>query len=779
MDEGHVLRLLTDVIPGEHLCCLYETAEEHRTLTADFLRHGLERGEKAVCLGDARAVEAVLGHMRQIGVDVDRCCKRGQLETVVREDGEAQAAKFEPREAIASLGSQTDRAVAQGYPALRVASDMTWACQKPPSLEKVIEYESRLNDFFTGSRCLAICQYDLGRAVPEVLLKIIYAHPIISIGDKVYDNFYYMPPGELLGGKPSAFTLRKVIENLVRRNEAERAILDRHERLEALVAERAAELVQTNAQLRREIEDRQRALLALNGERDFTAAILNTAGALVVVMDRDGRVVRFNRMCEQVTGYSFQEVKDRTFWDLFLTPEEKEPVRALFHQMQAGNFPNHYENYWVGKTGERRLIAWSNTCIVDGSGQVQYIIGTGIDITEQRRAEEALRHSEERLRQAQKMEAIGRLAGGLAHDFNNQLTVATGYCELLLREMRPDNPLRPAVEEILRAARRSETLTSRLLTFSRKQIMHPQVINLADVVADLREMLARMIGEDIRLRVISRKNLGNVQADRGLLEQALMNLVVNARDAMPRGGVLSILMANKTFDEAYAATHPELPAGRYVLLVVRDTGIGMDAETLQQIFDPFFTTKPVGQGTGLGLPMVYGFVKQSGGHITVESRPGKGTTVRIFLPVTEAEVPRPKAAARPAPGKLGTETILLVEDDDAVRTLVTRVLGKGGYKVLPAASPREAIATSEEHPGTFDLLITDLVMPEMDGSELARQLRGRRPDMKVLFISGYTKDAVVQRGVLDSGVSLLTKPFGLDALTETVRSILDAPEPAS
>jgi CheY-like chemotaxis protein len=308
--------------------------------------------------------------------------------------------------------------------------------------------------------------------------------------------------------------------------------------------------------------------------------------------------------------------------------------------------------------------------------------------------------------------------------------------------------------------------------------MHPQVINLADVIADLREMLARMIGEDIRLRIISRKNLGNIQADRGLLEQALMNLVVNARDAMPRGGVLSVLMANKTFDEAYAATHPELPAGRYVLLVVRDTGIGMDAETLQRIFDPFFTTKPLGQGTGLGLPMVYGFVKQSGGHITVESRPGKGTTVHIFLPAVEAEVQRPKAAALPAPGKLGTETILLVEDDDAVRTLVTRVLSKGGYKVLPAASPREAIATSEEHPGTFDLLITDLVMPEMDGSELARQLRGRRPDMRVLFISGYTKDAVVQRGVLDSGVSLLTKPFGLDALTETVRRVLDAPVPA-
>jgi PAS domain S-box-containing protein len=761
------------MVPGEHLCCLYETAEEHRVLTADFLRHGLERGEKVVCMGDARSVEAVLGRLCEIGVDVDRYRNRGQLETAVREEIQAQHDPFEPTEAIASLRSATDRAVAEGYPALCVASDMTWACCMPPSLEKVIEYESRLNDFFAGSRCLAICQYDLRRAVPEVLLKVLYAHPIIGIGSKVYDNFYFMPPAELLGGRPAAATLRKVVENLVRRNEAERALLVRHEQLEALVAERAAELVQANAQLRREIEDRQRAILALNEERDFTAAVLNTAGALVVVMDRDGRVIRFNRMCEQVTGYSFQEVKDRTFWDLFLTPEEKEPVKALFRRMQAGNFPNTHENYWVGKTGERRLIAWSNTCIVDGSGHAHYIIGTGIDITEQRRAEEALRHSEDRLRQAQKMEAIGRLAGGVAHDFNNQLTVVTGYCQLLLRDMRPGDPLRAPVEEILRAANRSEMLTSRLLTFSRKQVMHPQVTNLNDVIADLREMLARVIGEDIRLRTTFGKGLGNVEVDRALFEQVVINLVTNARDAMPRGGVLSIWTSNRQFNEARAAVYPDVAPGRHVSVVVRDNGTGMDSETLRQIFDPFFTTKPVGQGTGLGLPMVYGFVKQSGGHVAVRSQLGKGTTVRVYLPRVEAQVEPQKTAVRPAPLHRGAETILVVEDDQAVRTLLTRVLGNLGYKILSAASPREAMVVCDGHPGAFDLLITDLVMPEISGSELASRLRAARPGMKVLFISGYTKDTVVQRGMLDEGISLLTKPFGLDVLAGTVRRILD------
>jgi len=774
MTDAHVLRSITDLVPGEHLCCLYETAEEHRILTADFLRRGLERGEKAACFGDARGVEAVLGRLREMGVDVDRCRSRGQLETLVREEAEARQARFEPAEAIASLGSETDRAVAQGFPALCVASEMTWACLKPPSLEKVIEYESRLNDFFARSRCLAICQYDLRRAAPDVLLKILYAHPIIGIGTKVYDNFYYMPPGDLLGDQSAAVTLHQLLENIIRRNEAERALLARHEHLETLVADRTAELVRANAQLRREIEDRQRALQALNGERDFTSAVLDTAGALVVVLDRDGRIVRFNRMCEQVTGYSFPEVKDRVFWDLLLVPEEQEPVKAVFHQLRSGSFPQRYENHWVAKSGERRLIAWSNTCIADARGEVVYVIGTGLDVTEQRRAEEALHQSEERLRQAQKMEAVGRLAGGIAHDFNNQLTVVTGYCQLLLRDMRPDDPLRTAVEEVLRAAQRSETLTSRLLTFSRKQIMHPHVLNLGDVIADLRDMLTRIIGEDIRLRVTLGKGLGNVRADRALFEQAVMNLVVNARDAMPRGGVLSVLTANKAFDEAYAAAHPELAAGRYVLVVVRDTGLGMDAETLQRVFDPFFTTKPVGQGTGLGLPMVYGFVKQSGGHITVQSRPGKGTTVRLFLPRVEAEVDRPKAPPRRAPTGRGTETILLVEDDEAVRTLVARVLGKWGYKVLPTASSREALEASEKHPEAFDLLITDLVMPDMDGSELARQLRAGRPAMKVLFISGYTKDAVMQRGVLDESSNLLTKPFGLEELTEAVRRILDA-----
>jgi len=905
------LRSIADLAPGDHLCCLYRSDEEYRAFTVAFLRDGLQRGEKILCLAYAGAADAVLAGLRDAGGDVARSVARGQLVTRILDEAALREAPFEPAAGIAWLRSEAQRAVAEGYPALRVASDMTWACQERPMPDTVVEYEARLNDFFPVSKCLAICQYDLRRSAPEKLLSILYAHPLVVIGAKIYENFYHIPVDELLGNRPAAAALTKVLENLVDHNEAARALRDRQERLEVLVGKRTLELSEANARLRREIEDRTRAgqaleesrhfiervleatpgllyiydplehrtlyanraaetffgrtieefqrrgpvlvedfvhpddvplvvehhrrmlgaadgqvgevefrvrhadgqwrwlrcrdvpfsrtpdgrthqilgvaedvtghkgvLDALNAERDFIAAVLNTAGALVVVMDREGRIIRFNHTCELVTGYAADEAIGRCLWDLLIVPEEKEPVKAVFGKLVSGDFPNTHENHWISKTGERRLIAWSNTAIVGGRGEVVYVIGTGLDVTEQRRAEEALRQSEERLRQAQKMEAIGRLAGGIAHDFNNQLTVVLGYCDMLLGEMRPDDPLRPWVEEILKASQRSETLTSRLLTFSRKQIMHPEILNLRQVIGDLRALLGRVIGEDIDLRMSFPDDLGRVKADRSLFEQALMNLVVNARDAMPRGGCLAIETANAWLDEAYAAAHPEVVPGAYVAVTVTDTGIGMDRETLQRIFDPFFTTKPVGQGTGLGLPMAYGFVKQSSGHIGVDSTPGKGTAFRLYLPRVEGPAAAPKPAAQAAPKARGAGAILLVEDEDSVRALVARLLRAAGYTVVAAASPGEALAMSEQHGGKFDLLLTDIVMPEMSGCELARRLRAVRADLKVLLVTGYTEEYVIRHGMIDEGMDLLTKPFTPETLAEAVQRALGSPPPA-
>jgi signal transduction histidine kinase len=393
-------------------------------------------------------------------------------------------------------------------------------------------------------------------------------------------------------------------------------------------------------------------------------------------------------------------------------------------------------------------------------------------------AEGALRKSEEQLRQAQKMEAVGRLAGGIAHDFNNVLSVVLSYSEMLLGDLQPGEPMRESVEEIRKAAKRAADLTRQLLLFSRQQVVEAKVVDLNDVLTGLDKMLRRILGADVDLASLATTPLGRVRVDPGSMEQVVMNLVVNARDAMPTGGKLTMETANVELDEAFAADHYGVRPGRHVLLAVTDTGVGMDKATLARIFEPFFTTKEKGKGTGLGLSTVFGIVQQAGGNIWVYSEPGKGTTFKIYLPRVEADVDALRMSMAPSTLR-GSETILLVEDDDQVRAVARGILRRAGYHVLEASNAGEAQLVVERHRGTIHLLLTDVVMPQMSGPQLIKRLSGARPEMKVLCMSGYTDDSIVRHGVLDSNVAYIQKPITPESLTTKVRAVLDAPRGAA
>jgi signal transduction histidine kinase len=423
-----------------------------------------------------------------------------------------------------------------------------------------------------------------------------------------------------------------------------------------------------------------------------------------------------------------------------------------------------FEGEHVRKDGSRVPVEVSAKAV---SHEKKGIIhGFVRDITERKRLEQ-------QLLQSQKMETIGRLAGGIAHDFNNILTVINGNAEMSLMFLDKFDPSRDAFEEIRKSGERAASLTRQLLAFSRKQIVEPQVINLNSLFMEMDKMLRRLIGEHIELITIPADTLSPVRADPGQIEQVLTNLVVNARDAMPAGGKLTIETRNVQLDEEYAKTHPETKPGKYVMFAVTDTGTGMDDETRSLAFEPFFTTKPKGSGTGLGLSTCYGIVQQNNGGIWLYSEPGKGTSVKVYLPVYEsASISNgiPKAMELPR----GTETILLVEDDPGIRYLITRLLQKTGYRVQVASNGSEALSVINGEPGIFHLLVTDVVMPLMGGKELADRVSEILPDIKILFMSGYTDDSIVHHGILEEGILFIQKPFTPGDFLRKVREALDA-----
>jgi two-component system cell cycle sensor histidine kinase/response regulator CckA len=513
--------------------------------------------------------------------------------------------------------------------------------------------------------------------------------------------------------------------------------------------------------------ERKRAEEALHASERRALTLFDAVDLIVLGLYSGGRVDYVNPFFLELTGYTRPEVLGQPWVGRFLPKAQQEGMRKVFFDLHDRDLHARYQNPIVTKAGEERLIAWNNTVVRDREGRPNGTLSVGEDITVHRRLEE-------QFRQAQKMEAVGRLAGGVAHDFNNILTAILGYAELLLAELPPESAHLADAAEIRTAAQRAAGLTRQLLAFSRQQVLQPTVLSVNDVVESVEKMLSRLLGEDVTVRTALAPEVGNIRADAGQLEQVIMNLAVNARDAMSTGGKLTIETANAELSEGYAEAHQPVVAGQYVMLAVTDTGTGIGPETRSRIFEPFFTTKERGKGTGLGLSTVYGIVKQSGGYIWVYSEPGRGATFKIYLPRVDAPLESP-APARLAEGTpAGTETILLAEDDEQLRKLVRGLLDRMGYQVLSAATAEEALAQAGEYGEHIHLLLTDVVMPGVGGHQLARRLAEVRPETRTLFMSGYTDAAIVDHGNLERRLHYLQKPFTPSVLARRVRDVLDA-----
>jgi PAS domain S-box-containing protein len=562
----------------------------------------------------------------------------------------------------------------------------------------------------------------------------------------------------------AASRARELEREVAERRLAQEALAAARAELEIRVQERTAELAHANQELKAEIAERERVEETLRAGEQRYRELFDGAKDVIYVHDLNGKFIAINKAAQQITGYTADEALKMNIAQL-VVPEDMETVHTMVASNLGGDANATYDLTIVTKQG-RRLILEVSTHLVYRNGNPIAVQGIARDITERRRLEE-------QLLQSQKMEAVGRLAGGVAHDFNNLLTVIGAYSQMIGDSLPDDERLRSYAQEILWAAERAGTLTNRLLAFSRRQVVQPRLVDLNSLIVTLDNMLRRLIGEDIELKIVLEPGAGAVKADPSHLEQVIMNLAVNARDAMQTGGRLTLRTSRVELDQP-----PEggsgLPPGSYIVLEVSDTGAGMTPEILGHIFEPFFTTKEAGKGTGLGLSTVYGIVKQCGGDIQVRSGPGMGAHFTLYFPrAGGSDGPRADPPPAEAPPQADREVVLLVEDEYGVRKLVRKMLAQQGYRVIEAASGEEALRLCERHSGSIHVLLSDVVMPNMSGRELADRLCAVRPDLKVLYMTGYTEDAIVQHGVLEPGVAVLNKPFLADALAHKLREVLD------
>ena len=854
-----VIKMLEMLKPHDHLCLIYESKEEWRAMVVPFISIGLRQGEKCIYVVDTSTAEEIRNYLLEEGVDVDSAEKSGQLSILDETEAYTREGSFDPDKMIDLLISETGRAVSEGYPALRVTGEMTWVLRGHPGSEKLLEYEAKLNrDLFPQHPCLAICQYDRWRFAPEIIKGVVMTHPLLVRSNRVYRNFYYIPPEEFLGQKRAEIEVQHWLNNLEREQKMWEDLREDEEKFRAVVEnsndgiiitasngshlyanQRASEITgYSNEELLKvgmkglvhsdEIPKlSERLKKRLSGEEvpgQYETRIVHKSGKTVPIEISASKTIWHGQVADMVILRDITERKnieeqlkdsEKKYRDLFENAIDGiviadietgiildcnkaieslvEKTRAeLIGQSQKMLHPPEDEADGFSKTfiehRNKREGQILETQVITSSGERKYVdikanilelkdrkVLQGIfrNVTERKRIEKEKTILEEQFRQAQKMEAIGRLAGGIAHDFNNLLTLINGNCQLSLLELREGDSLRGNIEEIKAASDRAAELTKQLLAFSRKQILEPQVIDLNQVLQGLDKMIRRIIGEDVELEVIPVEPIGRVKADPGQIEQVIMNLAVNARDAMPIGGKLTIETANVELDDAYANNHIAVKPGRYVMLSISDTGVGMTPEVKERVFEPFFTTKERGKGTGLGLSTVYGIVKQSGGNIWVYSEPSKGTTFKIYLPQVEEPLEELKEKVVGEELPRGSETILLVEDEEVVRKLAARILRRQGYTVLEALGAEDALRTCEERKEPLHLILTDVVMPVMSGRQLVDACWQVRQDFKVLYMSGYTDNAIVHHGVLREGIDYIQKPFTVDGLARKVRGVLD------
>lgn len=529
-----------------------------------------------------------------------------------------------------------------------------------------------------------------------------------------------------------------------------------------------------------DISEHKRAEHLLHQERSRAREYLDVASVIMIALNARGEIEMINRKGLNILGYDASELIGRDWFATCVQPETAEKAQHAFSRIIAGEISAsaYLENVVVTKSGEERLIAWHNSIVRDDSGVIIGTLSSGEDITTSRKAEVERQMLQEQLGLSQKMESVGRLAGGVAHDFNNLLTPILGYAEIVQSSLPSGDPRVEYIRQILMAAGRAKDLTRQLLAFSHKQVLELKTVDLGKTILHFQKLLKRTIRENISISVQIAPTLGMVSADVGQIEQVVMNLAVNAQDAMPKGGTLKISLGDADVEEKDPASHASIEPGSYVVLTVSDSGVGMDRETLSRLFEPFYTTKTQGHGTGLGLSIVHGIIQQHGGDIRVESEPGKGTTFNIYLPRLKDIAPQTYPDLPPAGEyKRGTETVLVVDDNQAVRDLVNHILGNQGYSVIVAEGPESCFDIIDQQHGRVSLLITDVIMPVMDGRQLFERLHSVLPKLKVLYMSSYAGDVIAHHGIAPEQVHFIQKPFSFRALTEKVREALDTPAP--